>query len=198
MELHPEQIRALSYARRQGSEAPIDAIRGKVGATFGEIEALLDAVPPELTGRPPADSAWSVHEIVDHLVVSHRRAVEELRELVAGQSPRSGPIPAGLVSDEPFARSWSTLVAELKAIHGRFLGALESADDETPQTVRAPIVMVVKCRMPDGQVEPVHWVESFDWKAYAMLFRAHTIEHLHQVQRTLAAFGEKAPRGRKR
>lgn len=191
MGLYPEQVQALSYARRQGSEAPIDAIRGKVGATFRELEALLDSVPAELAARPPAASGWSVHEVVDHLVVSHRRAVEDLTELVAGRSPRSGPIPAGLASDEPFARSWSDLVAELKAIHVKFLAVLESADDETPRTARGPVVMVVKCRMPDGQVEPVHWVESFDWKATAILFRAHTLEHLHQIQRTLVEVGER-------
>ena len=193
MELRPEQVQALSYARRQGSEAPIDVIRGKVGATFRELETLLASVPAELTGQRPAESAWSIHEVVDHLVVSHRRAVEELTDLVAGRTPRSGPIPAGLVSDDPFAITWSDLVGELKAIHRRFVAALEGASDETPLTARAPIEMVVKCRQPDGRVEPVHWVESFDWKAYAILFRAHSIEHVHQIRRTLAAVGENTP-----
>lgn len=184
--LFPEQARALDYARRKGSETPIGSVRGKVATAFRELEDLLDSVPEEAAARSPAPGCWSVHEIVDHLVVSHRRAVEELASLVAGDSPQSGPIPAGLVSADPFANSWSAIVADLKGVHHDFLTTLAGATEDTSLTARAPIVMVVKCEMPDGRVEAIHWIESFDWKAYAILFRAHTLEHLQQMQRILS------------
>ena len=47
--------------------------------------------------------------------------------------------------------------------------------------------MVVKCADPDGSLRPVHWLERFDWKAFAILLHAHNREHMAQIQRTLAA-----------
>lgn len=189
MQLLPEQVQALDYARRRGTQAPVDTIRAKVSATFRELEALLDSVPEELAARAPAPSSWSVHEVVDHLVESHRRAVEELAGLVSGRSPESGPIPAGLVSEAPFAKSWPAVVGELRAIHRRFESVLAGATDETPLTARAPIAMVVKCSTASGEARPVHWVEEFDWKAHAILFRVHSLEHVQQIRRILAVVG---------
>lgn len=190
MELLPEQSRALGYARRRGTQAPVGTLRAKVSATFRELEALLDSVPEEVAAEAPAPSRWSVHEVVDHLVESHRRAVEQLASLVSGESPESGPIPAGLTSEAPFAKSWSVVVGELRDVHRRFEGVLAGATDETPLTARAPIEMAVRCATADGESRPVHWVETFDWKAYAILFRAHSLEHVQQIQRILAAVGE--------
>lgn len=184
--LRPEQLQALDYARRQGTEAPVEAIRAKAARTFGELEALLAGVPERLAAIAPAAGQWSLHEIVDHLVVSHRRAVAELASLVAGRSPAGGPIPAGLVSAEPFARPWPALVADLQAVHRDLLQVLSSAGDDTPLAARAPVVLVVKCATAEGGLQPVEWIDSFDWKAYAILLRVHTLEHVGQVQRTLA------------
>jgi hypothetical protein len=47
--------------------------------------------------------------------------------------------------------------------------------------------MVIKRARPDGSFEPVHWVERFDWKAFAVLIHAHNREHVDQVERILAA-----------
>lgn len=187
--LRPEQLQALEYARRQGTEAPVEAIRAKAARTFGEIEALVAGVPERATGIAPAPGKWSLHEIVDHLVVSHRRAVAELASLVAGEAPNGGPIPAGLVSPEPFARRWPALLADLQAVHRDVLRVLSSANDATPLAARAPVVMVVKCAT-EGSLAPVEWIEAVDWKAYAILLRVHTLEHLQQAQRTLEAVGE--------
>jgi hypothetical protein len=186
--LRPEQKAARVYARRRGTEAPVAAIAERLRRTFGELDALLDTVPEDLAARSPAPGSWSVREVVDHLVVSHRRAAAQLRELLAGRAPADGPIPAGLQSPAPEATPWSELAAELGQVHGDFLGAVEGASDRTPLDTRAPVVMVVKCARPDGSLEPVHWVESFDWKAFAILFRMHAHEHLGQIRRALASF----------
>lgn len=189
MSLRPEQRRALDYARRRGTEAGVDEVRAKVASAFRNLESLLLSLPETVAKRRPAPARWSVQEVVDHLVESHRPAVEQLRELVSGRSPAGGPIPAGLLSPGAMDRPWSAVVADLQAVHRDFLGELDRTDEATPLTARAAVEMVVRCATPDGALEPVHWVETFDWKAYAILIRAHSLEHLQQAQRALAATG---------
>lgn len=183
----PEQQRALDYARRRGTEAPLTELRDRVARTFAELETWLHALPGERAPERPAPGKWSAHEIVDHLVESHRPAVGHLRELIAGRSIDSDPTPAGLLSPEPLSRPWATLLGALETVHRDYLRELDRATDATPLTARGPVVMVVRCRMPEGHVEPVHWIEHFDWKASAILVRAHSLEHLQQLQRTGAA-----------
>lgn len=185
--LHPEQETALAYARRVGTEAPVASIVRRLETTFGELDAELAAVTPAAAAWSPGSGTWSVRQVVDHLVVSHRRATEQLAELVAGREPAGGPIPAGLLSPEPPDVPWPRLAGTLRDTHAAFLRLVAATPDDTPLAARAPVEMVVKCAVEGGGTEPVHWVESFDWKAVAVLFRAHALEHLHQVRRILAA-----------
>ena len=186
--LRPEQRAALGYARRRGTEAPLDAIRSRVAGTFAEIEALVAPLAAADAAWRPAPGAWSVHEVVDHLVESDRRGAEQLAGLVAGRSAGS-PIPAGLLSVDPAAVGWDELRARFAAVHRDVVAVLDGASDATPLAATAPVEMVVKCAGPDGAIEPVHWIERFDWKAFAILVHAHNREHIAQIQRTLAATG---------
>ncbi|HUP48370.1 MAG TPA: hypothetical protein VNA04_06230, partial [Thermoanaerobaculia bacterium] len=94
MTLRPEQQRALDYARRRGSEATLDSIHQRVAATYEAIESQVAAIGPVVAARRPGPpSAWSVHEVVDHLVESDRRAALQLAELLAGR-PVADEIPA--------------------------------------------------------------------------------------------------------
>lgn len=186
--MQPEQTRALDYLRAKGTEAPLPELREHLAATFRKIEALLDSVPPELRSASPAPGRWSVHEVVDHLVESHRRAVEQLRFLLAGRRPISSAIPASLQSPAPLERPWDDLIAELRSIHRAFLDLVGEATDETSLEVTAPVVMVVKAPQGDGAV-PLEWEEELDWKAYTQAFRGHTAEHRMQIERTLSALG---------
>jgi hypothetical protein len=184
--LRPEQIQALSYIRAQGTEAPLAKIRGRAAETFAALEALLDGVTAEQARRRPQPGKWSVHEIVDHLIESDRPGLAELSDLLDGISSTRGPIPAGLLSEDPFARPFPQLVATLKSIHRDFLAILDEADDSIPLDARAPVVMVLKVAQEDGTHAPIHWNQDFDWKAYALIVRMHTLEHKHQIERTLA------------
>jgi hypothetical protein len=175
MNLHPQQAAALEYLRRKGTEAPVPQLYGHVAKTFQDFEAFLDTVPPTLRAAKPSPQAWSAHEVVDHLVVSHRPAVEQLRDLVAGKRPATPPIAASLQSENPFQRSWDGLVADLQEIHRSYLAVIEGAS-EAP-TVTTPVVMVIKI---DGV--PVTWEAELDWKAYAQAFRVHTVEHKAQIE----------------
>jgi hypothetical protein len=185
--VRPEQKAALDYARRAGTEAPLAAIVRRLETTFAELDAELAAVTPEAAAWSPGDGRWSVRDVADHLVVSHRWAARQLAELVAGRVSAEGAIPAGLRSPSPPASPWSELAGELSRTHADFLRLVTATPEDTPLAARAPVEMVVRCAGPDGRMEPVHWIESFDWKAVAVLFRAHALEHLHQVRRILAA-----------
>lgn len=179
MDLHPQQLAALDYLRRKGTEATAPQLYGHVTKTFQEFEAFLDRVPPALRSTKPSVREWSAHEVIDHLVESHRPAVEQLRSLVAGERPATEPIPASLQSENPFGKSWDDLVAELREIHRAYLGLIEGAPEAADVTT--PVVMVIKI----GKV-PVTWEAELDWKAYAQAFRVHTVEHRTQIERTLA------------
>ena len=183
VELRPEQRRALDYVRAKGSEAPAAEVRRRVAAALAEIEELLATTPASRTSRRPEPTRWSIHEVVDHLVESHRPAVRDLELLLAGQSPAGGPIPAGILSPDPFRRPWPEICADLREVHRELLALLAGAGDETPTTARAAVEMVVRCATPDGGTEPVHWVERFDWKAHALLLGVHTREHAGQIRR---------------
>ena len=188
----PEQVRALDYARRRGTEGTLHEIRERVRGTYAAVEALVDSVPADLAARRPAVGAWSVHEVTDHLVESDRPAAEQLRRLLAGDSVDE-PIPASLLSTDPHARSWDALRRELRDVHATLLALLDAADETASLEPTSTVVMVVRCADADGVLRPVHWLQRFDWKAFAILVHAHNREHLGQMQRTLAAVAPPLP-----
>jgi hypothetical protein len=185
-ELRPEQQRALDYVRRRGSEAPVAEIRERVAATYDTLDGLVATIPPNLAREHRSTSAWSIQEVVDHLVESDRPAVEQLAQLLAGQSVDDA-IPASLQSAAPLAKDWDDLRAQLRGIHRDLVSMLAALSGNEPTTATAPVQMVVKCAGPDGTLEPVAWLERFDWKAFAILLHAHNREHIAQIQRILAA-----------
>ncbi len=183
----PERTAAVDYLRRKGTEAPASRLLGGLRATFQKFEQAIDRVPEASRTRRPTATSWSVQEIVDHLVETHRPAVAELRDLLAGISPAGGPIPARLTSPNALERSWTALTQELKRVHTNVLDVVAGATDEAASLVaRAPLVMVVKVPSETG-FDVLEWVEALDWKAYAQALRVHTHEHLAQVERTLTA-----------
>jgi hypothetical protein len=130
--------------------------------------------------------------VVDHLVESDRRGADQLAALVAGTSV-TAHIPAGLQSPDPLATPWSELRARFAAVHRDLLAILDGASDATPLAATTPVEMVVKCAGPDGTTRPVHWIQRFDWKAFAILVHAHNREHIGQIQRVLAATATGGP-----
>jgi hypothetical protein len=184
--LHPEQMRALAYARKRGTEAPLHAIRARVAATYGELEELAAKIPAEVAREHRSTSLWSIQEVIDHLVESDRPAATQLTQLLAGHDVDQ-PIPASLQSAEPLATDWLLLQQQLRNVHENVLDVLGAASDASPLTATAAVQMVVKCAGADGALTPVSWVARFDWKAFAILLHAHNREHIAQIQRILAA-----------
>jgi hypothetical protein len=182
----PEQVRARSYLRDNGTEAPVARIRDRVADAFAALDALLDGVTEPQARRRPREGEWSVQEIADHLVETHPRALAEMRALLENRHSPVSPIPAGLQSADPWARSWDDLRRALRGLHTEVLDVLSAAPDRAT-TVRAPIIMVINVRRADGAVEPMHWIEECDWKACAIIFRLHELDHLGQARRALRA-----------
>lgn len=175
----------MDYLRRHGTEAPLADLRRRVEETFRDLTALLREIPETSVRVRPRPGRWCVQEVVDHLVASHRPAVDELTDLLRGVSPSGDPIPASLQRPDVMERDWRDLVDELDGVHGDIAALLAGAPDGLPGPARARVVMVVKVRGENGEVRPVQWVEELDWRAYVLGVRVHALEHAGQIRATL-------------
>ena len=180
------QRKARDYLHANGTSAPLPSLRKRVGQVFERLETFLESVDAGRAARVAWAGEWSLHEIADHVVETHRPSLEELRSLLAGRRPAGGPVPAALQSAKPL-RPYATVLGEMKDIHAGVVAALDATRDDFTTDARAPIVMVTTATDPTGATIPVHWVEEFDWKAYAAVLRLHAIDHLHQAKKVLAA-----------
>lgn len=184
MTLRSEQVKAREYLDQQGSRRSAPQIRDRVAAAFAAIEEFLGGVSESEARAAGVAGEWTIQEIVDHLVETHRRSVVELRELLADRRPGDGPIPASLQSRDPMARRWPDLLDALNEVQAEAVEVLAAAPDR-PTEARAEVVMVINVKRPDGGQEPLHWIEELDWKAYAIVFRLHVLDHLHQAKNVL-------------
>ncbi len=181
------RARAREYFRARGTDAPVAAIRAGIAEAFAALDAMIAPLGPAEAGRTSIPGEWSVQEIVDHLVETHRPGLDELWCLLAGRRPPDPPIPAGLQSKAPDARPWAWLREELRRVHGGILDTLAASPDGFVTDARAPLVMVVNVKADDGATVPVEWIEELDWKAYAITWRLHALDHLKQARKVLAA-----------
>ncbi len=187
MALRPEQIKAKEYMHQKGTLLPAAQVHERVGAAFAAMETLLDGVGEAEARARAIPGEWTVQEVVDHLVETHRPSLDELRDLLESRRPAGGPVPASLQSADPMGRRYGDLVSDLKAVHAAVLRVLSGAPDRMTDA-RAPLVMVINARESDGGEAPLHWIEELDWKAYAVTaFRLHELDHLNQIKKTLKA-----------
>ena len=181
------QARAREYLRAKGTLVPVPVLRARIADAFAALDAFLTQVDAAQAARATIPGEWTVQEIVDHLVETHRPGLDELRCLLAGRRPPGEAIPAGLQSKAPLLRPWPWLLRELRQVHGDILAALDGAPADLATEARAPLVMVVNVQDAEGRSVPVHWVEDLDWKAYAIVWRLHVVDHLNQAKKVLAA-----------
>jgi hypothetical protein len=187
MTLRPEQIKAKEYLHQKGTLLPVAQIHGRVGAAFAALEALLDGVTEAEARVRAIPGEWTIQEVVDHLIETHRPSLVELRDLLQNRRPAAGPIPASLQSVEPMGHRYGDLMGALKGLHAEALGVLSDAPDRLTDA-RAPLVMVMNVKEPADREAPLHWIEELDWKAYAITaFRLHELDHLNQAKKILKA-----------
>ena len=84
------------------------------------------------------------------------------------------------------ARPWPELLTQLKRLQAEVVATLGAAPDSLIEA-RAPVVMVINVKEADGREKPLHWIEELDWKAYAIIFRLHVLDHLGQTRKVLKA-----------
>src|SRR5216117_4139113 len=179
--------RARECFRTKSSEAPVPVLCERIAEAFRSVEDLMTPLPAAQAACATIPGEWTIHEIVDHLVETHRRGLDELWCLLAGRRPPGEAIPAGLQSKAPLVRPWPWLRGELARVHGEILRTLGAVPSDFATEARAPIVMVVNVADERGKVVTVHWIEELDWKAYSITWRLHVIDHLKQARRVLAA-----------
>jgi hypothetical protein len=180
------RARVRDYLRDNGTGAPAPAIRRRVAQSFENLEKFLRAADPARAARRSSPGEWSLHEIADHLVETHRPSRDELRELLAGRRPAGPPIPASLQSPSPLARPWPALLDELGRIHADIVADLAAAPDDLPTDVRARVVVVMNAEATDGSTVPLAWEDEIDWKSYGVFLRLHAIDHLNQARKVAA------------
>jgi len=185
--LRPEQIKAREYFRHKGTLLPAAQIHDRVAAAFAATEAYFQSVTDDEARARALPGEWTIHEVVDHLLETHRPSLVELRDLLEGRAPAGGPIPASLQSADPMARPFRALLSDFGKMHADVVSLLSTAPERMTDA-RAAIIMVVNVKEPDGREVPLHWTEELDWKAYAVTaFRLHELDHLSQAKKTLKA-----------
>ena len=181
------KAKARDYFKTKGTALTPSSVHERIADAFSALQAFLEPISAAAATRAGIPGEWTIQEIVDHMVETHRPGLDELWCLLAGRRPPGEPIPAGLESKAPLQRPWSWLRAELDRIHGEILRTLAAVPQNFATKARAPIVMVVNVPDERGQIVPLHWVEDLDWKAYAIVWRLHVIDHLKQAKKVHAA-----------
>ena len=179
--------KARDYLRTKGTLLSAAALAERIGEAFTAFETFLDAAPPALVQRRAWDGEWTIQEIADHVLETHRPGLDELRCLLAGQRPPGEPIPASLQSKAPHLRPWPWLLREIKELHAEIVAEIRRAGPDFETDARAPLVMVMNATNGSGERLILEWVEDLDWKAYAITWRLHATDHLHQARKVLAA-----------
>ena len=181
------RTRVRDYLRDNGTQAPTALIRRRVATAFDNLEKCLRAVDADRAARRTWPAEWSLHEIADHVVETHRPSRDELRDLLAGRRPAGPPIPAALQSKDPLARPWPAMLDDLACVHAEIVADLGAAPDDWPTDVQARVVVVMNAEGTDGAIVPLTWEDEIDWKAYAVFLRLHAIDHLNQARKVIAA-----------
>jgi hypothetical protein len=181
------RARTREYLRTNGTLVPAATIRRRVSQSFETLEKILHGADAATAARRAWPGEWSLHEIADHVLETHRPSLHELRDLLAGRRPSGPPVPASLQSAAPLARPWPALLDEMHEVHTAIVAALASAPDDLPTDTRARVVVVINVEATDGATVPLMWEDEIDWKSYAIFLRLHAVDHFSQAKKVLAA-----------
>src|SRR5438445_166092 len=155
----------LIQAQRQAEIAAASA-KGRGDAAREEARGVAEALrlkgdeeaaDPARAARRAWPAEWSLHEIADHVVETHRPSRDELRDLLAGHRPVGPPLPASLQSKDPLGRPWAAVLDDLGRVHADIVADLACAPDGFPTGVRARVVVVMNAAATDGVTVPLAW-----------------------------------------
>ncbi|HEY3065865.1 MAG TPA: hypothetical protein VGL09_08750 [Methylomirabilota bacterium] len=181
------RAKTRDYLRTRGTLLAAPLVAERVRGAVRSCDAFFATVPADRALAVAEPGEWTLNEIADHLVETHRAALDELRCLLAHRRPPSPPVPASLQSRAPLLRPWAWLVEELGRVHQDIVTLLASVPPDFTTDARAEVVMVVNASGEGERPVTVEWVEELDWKAYAIVTRLHILDHVKQAKKVLAA-----------
>jgi len=181
------RARTREYLQTNGTLVPAATLRRRVSQSFETLDKVLRGADAATAARRAWPHEWSVQEIADHVLETHRPSLHELRDLLAGRRPAGPPVPASLQSAAPLARPWPALLDEMHEVHAAIVAALAAAPDDLPTDMRARVVVVINVVATDGATVPLVWEDEIDWKSYAIFLRLHAVDHFSQAKKVLAA-----------
>lgn len=184
MEYTPEQQQLLTRLRERGTNAEPERLIEGARAAFAQFYEAFAAVPAGLRLVEPFPGRWSPQQILDHVVECHRVAPGQLGRLIQGV-PGELPIRAYVQSAAPYAHAWRAMLKEFRGIHDDILIAAETLAPLPMPNVGAPVELVVRHEV-GGRMRELEWREMLDWKAYVYALRGHALQHVKQLERTLA------------
>ena len=79
------QTKAREYFKEKGTLALASTVRERIAEAFDAFDAFLDPIPPTTAARVSIPGEWTIQEVVDHLVETHRPGLDELWCLLAGR-----------------------------------------------------------------------------------------------------------------
>jgi hypothetical protein len=181
------RAKAREYLRTRGTLLAAPVVAERVRGALRTLDAFFATVPPDRALASAEPGEWTLNEIADHLVETHRAVLDELRCLLAHRRPPAPPIPAGLQSRAPLLRPWPWLLDELRRVHRDIVTVLEGVPPDFATDARAEVVMVVNAPGDAAHPVTVEWREELDWKAYAIVLRLHALDHVKQAKKVLGA-----------
>src|SRR5262249_59919130 len=66
------KAKARDYFSAKGTLVPVAEIQGRLTDAFGSLDALLAPISAEVAARTRIPGEWTIQEVVDHLVETHR------------------------------------------------------------------------------------------------------------------------------
>jgi len=167
------RARAHDYLRDNGTLAPTAAIRRRVTQAFENLEKFLRGAEPRHAARRAWPAEWSLHEIADHVVQTHRPSRDELASCspAAGRpARRSRPRSSRRIRSDARGRPCSTTSPVCTPTSSPTSPRARRLPDERA----ARVVVVMNGEATDGTSVPLAWEDEIELEGLRRLLRLHT------------------------
>jgi hypothetical protein len=176
------KAKAREYFKTIGTLSAATVIHERIADAFGALDAFLAPISAATAAR--AGVAGRVDDSRDRRPPGRDASPGPRRAVVlAGRTPTARRGDSRGPSVEVAARpAWPWLRAELDRIHGEILRTIARCRPSFATERARADRHGRQRRWTSRRVVPLHWVEDLDWKAYAIVWRLHVIDHLKQAR----------------
>jgi hypothetical protein len=166
----PEEARIRSYLQAQGAKLSPAEIVDKVRAAMAELRTAAEAVPAARFDASPAPDEWSANEVMAHVVDAGRHFGDQIVSILDGRSSEQSRERRD-VERHTVAEWWTVLERDRAALF-----ALVRAADPGAR---------LEERIEHATFGPLNWREAL------LFMRLHDLDHVGQLRKIAAAFGER-------